>query len=395
MNNTDKVTMYINDAREIGIEILPPDVNESLFLFNVIGDKIRFGMGAIKNVGEGPVEAIIEEREANGPFKGFIDFCERVSMRACNKRTLESLIKVGAFDDCEKMNRASLLENLELIVAYASKKQEEKALGQVNLFDMGATEETTEEMLNVNEVSDFEDKEKLGYEKELLGVYVSGHPLDKFGDILNELVSMPIADIQGLPQMPKQEFDFRNKDANKNDPSKRNMTIAGMISEMKVIMTKKGDKMAFVTIEDLSGKIECIFFPRSYMENFEVLESDEPLVLSGYVRLSDDRRSFYVNSVRVVTDESDDRVSAVRINVDTQKINEHTLPKLKQALLSFRGSVPAHIVFEAQEGRAKMNLNDNYLVNPTPQMAARVNDLLNDNSVSFIVDGKIESPTLN
>lgn len=395
MNNTDKVTIYINDAREIGIDILPPDVNESLFLFNVIGDKIRFGMGAIKNVGETPVEAIIAEREANGPFIGFIDFCERVSMRSCNKRVLESLIKVGAFDDCEKMNRASLLENLELIVAYASKKQEEKALGQVNLFDLGESQETTEEMLNVNEVTDFEDKEKLGYEKELLGVYVSGHPLDKFGDILTELVSMPIADIHQLPQMVKQEFDFRNKDANKNDPSKRNLTIAGMISDMKVIMTKKGDKMAFVTIEDLSGKIECIFFPRAYMESFEVLESDEPLVLSGYVRLSDDRRSYYVNSVRVVTDESDDRVSAVRINVNTMKINDHTLPKLKQTLLSFRGSVPAHIVFEAVEGRAKMNLNDNYLVNPTPQMAARINDVLNDNSVSFIVDGRVESPTLN
>lgn len=394
MNNTDKVTIYINDAREIGIDILPPDVNESLFLFNVIGEKIRFGMGAIKNVGETPVEVIIAEREENGPFTGFIDFCERVSMRSCNKRVLESLIKVGAFDDCEKMNRASLLENLELIVAYASKKQEERALGQVNFFDLGASEETTEQMLNVNEVTDFEDKEKLGYEKELLGVYVSGHPLDKFGDILNELVSMPIAEIQQLPSMPKQEFDFKNRDANKNDPSKRNLTIAGMISEMKVIMTKKGDKMAFVTIEDLSGKIECIFFPRAYMESFEVLESDEPLVLSGYVRLSDDRRSYYVNSVRVVTDESDDRVSAVRINVDIKKLNDHSLPKLKQTLLSFRGSVPAHIVFEAKQGRAKMNLNDNYLVNPTPQMAARINEVLNDNAVSFIVDGRVESPTL-
>jgi DNA polymerase-3 subunit alpha len=395
MNNTEKITMYINDAREIGLEILPPDVNDSLFLFNVIGKDIRFGMGAIKNVGESPVEAIIAEREENGRFTGFIDFCERVSMRSCNKRVLESLIKVGGFDDCEQMNRASLLEHLELIVAYASKKQEEKALGQVNLFDMGEKQESTEEMLNITEVTDFDDKEKLRYEKELLGVYVSGHPLDKFGDILAELVSMPISEVHQLPSMPKQEFDFKNRDANKNDPSKRNMTIAGMISEMKVIMTKKGDKMAFVTIEDLSGKIECIFFPRAYMECFEVLESDEPLVLSGYVRLSDDRRSYYVNSVREVSDESDDRVSAVRINVDTQKINEHTLPKLKQTLLSFRGSVPAHIVFEARQGRAKMNLNENYLVNPTPQMAARINDVLNDNSVSFIVDGKVESPTLN
>ncbi len=395
MNNTDKVTMYINDAREIGIEILPPDINESLYLFNVIGENIRFGMGAIKNVGEGPVEAIIAERKENGPFTGFIDFCERVSTKSCNKRTLESLIKVGAFDECEKMNRATLLENMETVVAYASKKQEEKLLGQANLFDLGASEESTEEMLNLNEVSDFEDKEKLGYEQQLLGIYVSGHPLDKFGDILIELVSMPIADIHQLPKMEKPEFDFRNREKNRKDPSKRNLTIAGMISEKKAIMTKKGDRMAFITIEDLSGKIECIFFPKAYAENFEFLETDEPIVLSGYVRLSDDKRSFYVNQVRAVTDESDARVSAVRIKIDTDSINDYTLPKIKQVLLSYRGSVPAHIIFESKEGRAKMNLSENYLLNPTPQMAARINELLNNNSVSFIVDGKLEAPQIN
>lgn len=393
MNNTDKITIYINDARETGIEILPPDVNESLFLFNVIDRKIRFGMGAIKNVGHGPVEAIIAERLSNGPFTGFINFCERVSMRSCNKRVLESLIKVGAFDDCEKMNRATLLEHLELIVSYASKKQEEKALGQVNLFDMGVSVETTEQMLNLNEISDFEDKEKLGYEQQLLGIYVSGHPLDKFGDILEELVSMPISDIQGLPKMEKPEFDFRNTGAQKKDPSQRNLTIAGIISDKKIIMTKKGDKMAFVTLEDLSGKIECIFFPKTYMEFFEILESEEPIVLSGYVRLSDDRRSFYVNKARQLTDESDERVTAIRIKIDTKEINDYTLPKLKQVLLSFRGSVPAHIIFESDHGRAKMDLSENYLVNPTPQMAARVNELLNTNSVNFIVDGRLEEPS--
>jgi len=274
----------------------------------------------------------------------------------------------------------------------AAKKQEERELGQVNLFDMGASEESTEEMLNLNEISDFEDKEKLGYEQQLLGIYVSGHPLDKYGDILEELVSMPISDIQGLPKMEKPEFDFRNKGAQKKDPSQRNLTIAGIISEKRIIVTKKGDKMAFVTIEDLSGKIECIFFPKSYMENFEVLESEDPVVFSGYVRLSDDRRSFYGNKARELTDESDDRVTAIRIKIDTQEINDYTLPKLKQVLLSFRGSVPAHIIFESDNGRAKMDLNENYLINPTPQMAARVNELLNTNSVNFIVDGKLEAP---
>tara|TARA_Y100000780_G_scaffold226709_1_gene241245 strand:+ start:69792 stop:73454 length:3663 start_codon:yes stop_codon:yes gene_type:complete len=390
MSNTDKVTAYINDARDMGIEILPPDVNESLYLFNVIENKIRFGMGAIKNVGEGPVEAIIAEREANGPYESFIDFCERVSMKACNNRVLESLIKVGAFDDCEKMNRKTLLENLELIVSHAKKKQEEKLAGQVNLFDLdGGFEETKEEMLNVNIVDDFDEKEKLGYEQELLGIFVSGHPLQKYEELLKELVSMPIKDIHDLPQMAKPEFDFRDPKRNK-DPSKRNMTIAGLMVEKKQIVTKKGDRMAFATLEDLSGKIEVIFFPKVYNECFEFLEGDDPIVVNGYVRLSDDRRSFYANSVKRIEDESDDKVKAVRISVDVSQLNDFSMPKLKQVLLSYRGSVPAHFIFETAEGKAKMDLGNNYLVNPTPQMAAKINELLNNNSVQFIVDGRLE-----
>jgi DNA polymerase-3 subunit alpha len=390
--------MYINDARAHDIEILPPDVNESLYLFNVIGTKIRFGMGAVKNVGAGPVAAIIAEREENGPFKGFIDFCERVSMKAVNMRTIEALIKVGGFDECEKLNRKTLLESTETIVTFAKKKQEEKANGQVNLFDMGGDSgeglnESREEMLDINEVTDFDEKEKLSYEQQLLGVYVSGHPLDKFGDILKKLVSMEIAEIHDLPKMEAPPFDFTNKDARKNDPTKRNLTIAGLISEQKAILTKKGDRMAFVTIEDLSGKIECLVFPKTYAEYFEMLETDEPLVLEGYVKLSEDRRSFFVNKIRLVEDEADARVTAVVVKLDTQKLNEYSLPKLKQILLSYRGSVPAHLVFESEDGKAKMNLGENYLVNPTPQLAAKINELMNASSVSFFTDGKMEQIT--
>lgn len=393
MNNTDKITTYINDARQIGLEILPPDVNESLYLFNVIENNIRFGMGAIKGVGEGPVEKIIEERTANGPFTSFINFCERVSMRSANKRTIEALIKVGAFDSFEKLNRRTLLENMEQIIAYASKKQDEQSKGQANLFDLeGAFTETKEEMLDISEVQDYDDKEKLSYEQLLLGVYVSGHPLEKYSEVLKELVSLQIKEINELPKMPKPEFDFANRGAQKFDPSKRNLTIAGIISEKKAILTKKGDRMAFVTIEDLSGKIECIFFPKTYNEYFEFLEGDDPIVLEGYVKLSEDRRSYIVDKVRKIEDETDNRVSAVNITVDMSKLHDHSLSKLKNVLLSYRGAVPAHLLFESSDGMATMDLGENFLVNPIPQMAAKINEVLNNNSVSFIVDGnKVET----
>ena len=389
INNKEKITSYIQEAKNNGISILPPDVNESLWLFNVIGDTIRFGLGAVKGVGESAVEEIVREREENGPFKGYVEFCERVSLKAVNKRVMEALIKVGAFDSCEKFNRKTLLDNMEFIISFSEKKQEEKLMGQTSLFDMGDAPQSSEEQLNINESQEFDEKQMLSLEAELLGIYVSGHPLLRFKDIMGKLTSMDIADIQDLPTVSKPEgFNPRMNDA--NDPSKRNMIIAGMISECKVILTKKGDKMAFVTFEDLSGKIECLFFPRVYAEFQELLAQDEPLLLNGVVNLAEDPKKFFPNKVSLLKGESDDRVTSVRVNVPIHHLNAHSLTQLKQIVLSYRGSVPVHFVFETDEGRARMQLDDTFLVSPSPQMAAKLNELLNTNSVSFIIDGKVE-----
>lgn len=390
INNKDKITIYIQEAKECGIQILPPDVNESLWLFNVIGDTIRFGLGAIKGVGEGAVEEIVRERDANGSFKGFVDFCERINLKAVNKRVLESLIKVGAFDSSEKFNRKTLLDNMEFISAFAEKKQEEKLMGQTSLFDMGGeSSQTSEQQLNISESPEFDEKQKLSLEAELLGIYVSGHPLFRFKDIMSKLTSMTLADIQDLPTVARPE-GFNPRMGDEHDPSKRSMVVAGMISESKVIMTKKGDKMAFVTLEDLSGKIECLFFPRVFAEFQQFLASDEPLILHGVVNLSEDPKKFYPSKISLLKDESDDRVTSVRVSVPTQQLNSYSLLQMKQILLSYRGSVPIHFIFETSDGKARMSLDDNFLVSPSPQMAAKLNELLNSNSVSFIIDGKVE-----
>lgn len=389
INNKDKITIYIQEAKDCGIEILAPDVNESLWLFNVIGQTIRFGLGAIKGVGEGAVEEIVRERTENGPFKGFVDFCERVSLKAVNKRVIEALIKVGAFDTSEKFNRRTLLENMEFIIAFAEKKQEEKLMGQTSLFDMDASVTgTTEEQLNISESPEFDEKQKLSLEAELLGIYVSGHPLFRFRDIMSKLTSMSIAQIQELPTMAKPETFSRVSD--ENDPTKRSMVIAGMVSEAKVILTKKGDKMAFVQFEDLSGKIECLFFPKVYAECAELLASGEPLILSGFVNLAEDPKKFFPNKISLLQNESEERVTSVRVNLPIQRLNNYSLNEIRKILLSYRGSVPIHFIFETTEGKARMPLDDNYLVSPSPQMAAKINEVLNFNSVSFIVDGKVE-----
>ncbi len=389
INNKEKITSYIQEAKDFGIEILAPDVNQSLWLFNVIGQTIRFGLGAVKGVGEGAVEEIVKERIENGPFKGFVDFCERVNLKAVNKRVLESLIKVGAFDSCEKFNRKTLLDNMEFIVTFAEKKQEEKLMGQTSLFDVGETAQTSEEQLNINESQEFDEKQKLSLEAELLGIYVSGHPLFRFKDIMGKLTSMSVAAIQDLPTVVQPE-GFNRRLGDEHDPSKRSMVIAGMITESKIIMTKKGDKMAFVTFEDLSGKIECLFFPRTFTEFQQFLTGDEPLIMHGVVNLAEDPKKFYPSKISLLKDESDDRVTSVRVNVPLNHLNPHSLIQMKQILLSYRGSVPIHFIFETTEGRARLPLDDNFLVSPSPQMAAKINELLNTNSVSFIIDGKVE-----
>lgn len=388
MNNTDKVTAYIGDARAMGLDILPPDVNESLWLFNVIGENtIRFGMGAIKNVGEGAVEEIVRSRKEK-PFEGFIDFCERVNLKLVNKRVIESLIKVGAFDDCEKnFNRKTLLENMEFIIQYSSKKQEERSLGQSNLFDMGDafTESSQEEALDLKMVEDFDDKEKLSYESELLGIYVSGHPLEKYSEIIKELSSMSINQIQSLPTIERSTDFFRNGG---RDKSKRNVTLCGLITGVKSIISKKGDRMAFATFEDLSGKIECIFFPKTYAEYSEFLDGDEPVLIEGTINLAEDPKKLFPMRVQYLKDGTEERVSAVRININANQLNDFTLPKLKQALLSYKGSVPIDFIFNTEEGKAQIKLGEGFTVNPTPKMAATINEILNSNAVTFYKDTK-------
>ncbi len=377
LSNSDKVTQYINDARKFKIEVLPPDVNESLWLFNVVDGNIRFGMGAVKNVGSGAVEVMIQERELNGPFESFLDFCERVDLRACGKRALESLILVGAFDNIEKLNRKTLHENLEVFMSYGAKKQEEKRLGQGSLFDIPQADGPSLSKVDVVEVLDFSEREKLSYESQLLGIYVSGHPLERYSDLLRQMSSMNIKQVQEL-----------------QGQDKRDLVLAGMITGKKNIITKKGDKMCFATLEDLEGKMECIVFPKVYQEieaMLTELKEDEPVVISGHVNLSEEPRKFFPNKITKLDDQVDESVSGVRVNIALDKVSENKLENFRQVLLSYRGSVPLHVIFESSEGKARMNLGGEFLVNPTPQMAARINELFQANSVQFLVNGRLEN----
>ncbi len=371
LDNKEKITAYIKDAGNNDIEVMAPDVNESLWLFNVVNGNIRFGMGAIKNVGKVAVESLIKERDTNGPFLGFVNFCERVNLRDVNKRTMEALIKVGAFDSCDGHNRKTLLENVENIALYAAKVQEEKELGQVNLF--GGAENAEQMSVDIIETGDFDDKTKLGYEAELMGIYISGHPLDQYKDAMEDLSSMPINEVLEAPGSDERE-----------------MTLCGLLTDVKEIVTRKGKKMAFANLEDLTGKIECIIFPKSYEDLAEKLHITEPIIVRGAVKLSESPRKLFLNKILDLKEEAKESVTAVRIDLDYANLNGRRLDKLKQTILSYRGSIPLYLIFDNGKARARLPLGDEFLVHPSPQLASRINEIFQANCVKYIIDGKAE-----
>jgi len=397
ISNLDKVTAYINDAKKFDINVLAPDINQSLWQFNVVEGNIRFGMGAVKNVGENAVRDIIKEREEHGPYLGFVDFCERANFKSINRRMLEYLIKVGAFDSCDNHNRKTLLENLDTVISYAQKKQEEASVGQISLFDMldesGGTDNPFKFKVELNVVAEFSIQEKLSYEAEFLGIYVSGHPLDAYQNLMNQLTSMPINQVQAIVQRPSLNGgntgfgNFNRRDTSDN----RDLVLAGMLAEMKTIITKKGDKMCFATLEDLSGKIEAVIFNKVFLEYEKLLVANTPLVLEGYTKLSESPRKIFPNKIKLLKEETEDRVSAVRINLPVQELNQKKLALFKQIIINHRGAIPLHIIFEHTKGKARLPLGDNFMVNPSPNMAAQINELFSGNVVQYIVDGKVTS----
>ncbi|HHY39569.1 MAG TPA: DNA polymerase III subunit alpha, partial [Clostridia bacterium] len=288
MNSSDKVAVYVNEAKKMGIEVLPPDVNSSRAEFTVVTDEkgaqsIRFGLLAVKNVGKGTIDAIVKEREAHGRFKSLRDFCERVSADALNKRVLESLIKCGAFDSLGK-KRAQLLAVLDRTLEVAQQVQRTRSEGQISFFDLGSfgmvsgnsPRSFQDTALGFDAVGDelpdvkeFSARELLAMEKELLGLYVSGHPLAEYEQAITELTDTAIRDLPGY------------KDGS-------SVMIAGVITGGKRINTKAGEPMAFVTIEDLTGSVEVVVFPKVFQKRKDLIETDKVVAAKGTVSVEEE-----------------------------------------------------------------------------------------------------------
>ncbi|RCX19369.1 DNA polymerase III catalytic subunit DnaE type [Anaerobacterium chartisolvens] len=280
LGSSDKVSQYVYQCRLMGIEVLPPDINESFAKFTVVGSKIRFGMAAVKNVGEGAVNQIIRERQQGGSFKGFGEFCRRMDGRDINKRCIESLIKSGAFDSL-KIFRSKLLNVYEKILDGIQQSRRIKLEGQMSIFEMdnrgtssaGGVKGADEEIYP--DIAELSGKQLLAMEKEMLGLYISGHPLSEFEKEINSQVNFFSSN---LTVNSSEETENEASDELKGVRDGMEAVVGGIIAEKKTKTTKNNSLMAFITLEDLYGSMEIIVFPR-VLDKYSALLAEENIVL--------------------------------------------------------------------------------------------------------------------
>ena len=329
-SDAEKTQLYIEEALKKGIKVLPPDINHSLSSFTPDGDNIRFGLASIKQVGEGVIEEIIKEREENGDFKSIYDYIKRLDIKCSNKKTLEGLIKAGAFANIEK-SRKQLMDNIEYITATASKESKAKESGQGSLFDMlgdtSAIEDAKFQLSGSDE--EYDARTLQNFEKEFLGFYITSHPLSTIRDKLPFLMTHKISEIHDL----------------QNDTL---VTICGLVTATKQIPTKKDPSkfIRFVTIEDLSGKIDVIAFNNKIVEYGNYLQNEQRVIVSGKVsrRTEDEPPSLLVENVKTVDNSN---IFTIKL-LDEIKYEE--LHALKNILCEHAGSDPVTFVVKDLDG---------------------------------------------
>ncbi|MTI96094.1 MAG: DNA polymerase III subunit alpha [Firmicutes bacterium] len=354
MGNSDKVAFYIDHCRRLGIEVLPPDINESGVSFTVVEDKIRFGLGAVKNVGAAAVEQMLEEREQGGDFTSLSDFCERMNGR-CNKRMLEYMIKGGAFDGLPG-HRGQKLAALEDVLARAARIHKQKISGQMDIFSLIEDDGPAAEALPP--VEPLSRDAILTAEKEALGLYITGHPLEEYLELLDSLNVLPIS---GL---------------NADTHDGKEVTVAGIVTARRTIITRRGSPMSFVTLEDQFGSVELIFFEEMLRTCGELLKEKGPLLVRG-------RAEFQTQDQPKLMPASVTRLQAPN---GTHKLylkfedreNEDLLNRVFYALAQFPGDTAVYLYLPEIN---RTRLLDQFPVDPCENLIRQLEELLGKSCV--------------
>jgi DNA polymerase-3 subunit alpha len=351
MNTKDRVPFYVNACDEMGIEVLPPDVNTSQLDFAVVEGKIRFGLSAVKNVGEPAARAIIRARDEGGSFASIWDFCERVDPAAANKRALESLVKCGALDSTGA-SRMGMLVALEAALGAGAARQQEALFGQESMFKVEHPAISAEE---------FEKNELLRLEKEVLGLYVSEHPLHSIRDQLRRKTDCALADVER-----RREGEI--------------VTVGGIVSAVKHLTTKKGEPMVFMRLDDVTGGAEVIVFNSVYAQSRELCTTDRILIVKGRVDHKQEGETKLlaseVSPFEAVAERKD-----VTIKIDARVARAGVVRDLALLVKDFPGDSRVNLLLEMSDGPRQLVLGPQYKVRPVPDFFAEAKALLGEAAV--------------
>ncbi len=372
-DDKDKSALYLNECRRMGIKVLPPDVNESVADFAAVGTDIRFGMAAIRNVGHNVVEAIVQSREEKGGYSSFKDFLGKVPAVVCNKRTIESLIKAGAFDSLGESRRGMLEVHVQYVDALVDVKRQE-AIGQDSLFGaFGGFDDADDGLPGMAAVDglppvprqEWDKQTLLTFEREMLGLYVSDHPLFGIEHVLTQHADTSIAALMG--DEPK--------------PDGTQVIIAGLITGLQIKRTKKGDLWAIATVEDLEGAIECLFFPSSYATVAPLLRTDVVCVVRGRVSSRDDSVSVYAQEL-TLPDIKEGPRGPVVVNLPLVRATDALAEEIKRVLAEHPGATEVHLKL-TQPGRSVlMKVDDRLRVTASPSLFGDLKALLGPSCLS-------------
>ncbi|MFT3662056.1 MAG: DNA polymerase III subunit alpha [Gordonia sp. (in: high G+C Gram-positive bacteria)] len=365
-DDKDKSAIYLADCRKMGITVLPPDVNASRADFAAVGDDIRFGLAAIRNVGAGVVASIIASREAKGAFTGFSDYLSKIDVTACNKKVTESLVKAGAFDSLDHPRKGLFLVHADAVDSVLGAKKAE-AMGQFDLFgDMGGGDESLSEVFAVKVPDEeWESKHKLALERDMLGLYVSGHPL---AGVEHALAAQTDTSITQL-------LEDQVKDG-------AQITIGGIISSVTRRVNKKGEPWAAVTVEDMVGGVEVYFFPRAYVVYGMDLTVDNIVLVKARVNKRDDSMMISANDLAVPDLSAVGTTRPLSLTLQARACTPSTVASLKQVLQRHSGTSDVHVTLVSEKKQTRLQLADALRVAPSSALMGDLKALLGPGCLS-------------
>lgn len=361
MGNTNKVVRYIEECKKMGIEVLPPSVNESFAEFTCVGKRIRFGLTAVKNVGTTAIDSILESRRVDGPFRSFFDFAERVDLRVCNRKVLESLVKCGAGDEFQ-MHRSQLMAMIDTALEMGSSLQRDKSRGQFSFFEATAD---FQEKHSVPDIPEWPEAQKLAHERELIGFYVSSHPLASYTKILKNYATAASDTLGELKDQTE-------------------VSMGGVIDAVKEILTKKGDKMGFLTFQDLNGSCEVVVFPELYKSAAPLIKADSKVFIRGKVNTRDDVPKIIAEEIVAMEEVQSRFTKSIWIDLNTAGLDPVILKDIKGVLMKYQGTTPVFMTFRDPAGKATLiSPGDRLRVKTTDELLTSLERLVGENAVKI------------